>query len=569
MAASHSNTDVIVENQPGEAPCCPHGPALLFERYTKSKETRKFYACSAFRDRKMCRFFRWADDAAGRKKGDDPHSTDPIDVGLGHPLTHSEYRKRYQQFKKQPVSQRSLCSPCGLLLLTEEVKEHEGKGHLIKGGITKAALQRPTSLFEPQEDNKTYAQYLFTDPVVQFIVDRLEKLNNKTHILCLGTPRLHEAVSTMGREGQTKMTSLLMDLDCRYAQVLSEKTFCRYNMFNHHFFDAGGADRFKSFVREGGAGLVLVTDPPFGGMVEALGATFTKIEDTWRTEAQTDSRLPMVWFFPYFMEKRVLECSPALTMLDYKDGTTYRHCESCQRCVKSTRVHCDTCGLCELPEHRCGQPKGEGCHICGALDHKRRDCPQRHNPSPSSRQHTMRESLMGDEENLATRKFLKFTPFTAESYQQLLLWEALEKRKEQERKERSQEAHLKDGELKFGLDDAEDKVIERNPDLEEGKALKREYGEPPAYYMGLPLEEVDKGVTAKTFIVLSRWLNHVQISRFSAAPAFFILPATSPVRRLAVLLSTNQIVDFFILFTILSNCICLAIPETNELSWLE
>ena len=69
---------------------------------------------------------------------------------------------------------------------------------------------------------------------------------------------------------------------------------------------------------------------------------------------------------------------------------------------------------------------------------------------------------------------------------------------------RSQEAHLKDGELKFGLDEDEfGKRPERNSDLEEGKPLKAEYGQPPAYYMGLPLEEIDRGITDKVFIMTS------------------------------------------------------------------
>ena len=33
-----------------------------------------------------------------------------------------------------------------------------------------------------------------------------------------------------------------------------------------------------------------------------------------------DKSLPMLWFFPYFMEKRVCDSMPSLTMLDYKVG---------------------------------------------------------------------------------------------------------------------------------------------------------------------------------------------------------------------------------------------------------
>nr|KAG5697730.1 hypothetical protein BaRGS_006252 [Batillaria attramentaria] len=89
-------------------------------------------------------------------------------------------------------------------------------------------------------------------------------------------------------------------------------------MFNHHFFDLRGESIFKSFLREGGKGLVLVTDPPFGGMVEALAATFSKIQQAWKKLFETDASLPILWFFPYFMEKRISQCLPSLTMLDYK-----------------------------------------------------------------------------------------------------------------------------------------------------------------------------------------------------------------------------------------------------------
>ena len=70
------------------------------------------------------------------------------------------------------------------------------------------------------------------------------------------------------------------------AQVYPPKKMCRYNTFNHHFFEPQAEARFKSFLREAGAGLVLVTDPPFGGMVEPLVATFTKIEETWKAEVK-------------------------------------------------------------------------------------------------------------------------------------------------------------------------------------------------------------------------------------------------------------------------------------------
>ena len=54
---------------------------------------------------------------------------------------------------------------CGLLLLPGEKSEHEGLGHVIKSSVTKQLLRRPTELFAPLDNNKSYAVSLV--PVVR------------------------------------------------------------------------------------------------------------------------------------------------------------------------------------------------------------------------------------------------------------------------------------------------------------------------------------------------------------------------------------------------------------------
>ena len=44
------------------------GPTLLFERFFEKKEPRRFFACSACRDRKQCPFFYWADQEISEDK---------------------------------------------------------------------------------------------------------------------------------------------------------------------------------------------------------------------------------------------------------------------------------------------------------------------------------------------------------------------------------------------------------------------------------------------------------------------------------------------------------------------
>uniref|UniRef100_A0A0B7A2N9 CCHC-type domain-containing protein n=1 Tax=Arion vulgaris TaxID=1028688 RepID=A0A0B7A2N9_9EUPU len=444
MAAKRANIDLVALPKDAMSPLCPHGPTLLFERIDlTSKCPRQFYACSAFRDRKACSFFQWTDQTTNKSA----FSTRSPTI---EPYSHKSLRARYFQLKKLSRNQRHVCCTCGLLLLEEELSYHKSQGHSLKHGVRLQELKYPSSLFSALDDNKTYAQYLFSKTTVNFLIDTLTGLGY-THILCVGAPRIHEEIQ-MRRKSGVKVTSLLLDLDERYAQVYPPSLFIKYNMFNHHFFEDKSKSKLTKFLSGGRENVALITDPPFGGMVEALAATFKKISQMWNVACTIDSpnveenvkdrQIPMVWVFPYFMESRILSQVPEMSMLDYKvdyenhilynsqhkkkgspvriftniaqtlfvlpldsgywfcqqcqrysssenwhcrdcgtctskDGTRYVHCDACMRCVKPSRVHCFTCQMCQLKDHKCGQINSSGCHICGKLDHKRRECPQR------------------------------------------------------------------------------------------------------------------------------------------------------------------------------------------------
>ena len=64
--------------------------------------------------------------------------------------------------------------------------------------------------------------------------------------------------------------------------------FARYNMFNHHFFDDEGRTNTLAFLSSADGNPVIVTDPPFGGMVEALGKSFRDLSQMWM-DAKTNS----------------------------------------------------------------------------------------------------------------------------------------------------------------------------------------------------------------------------------------------------------------------------------------
>merc|ERR1712025_320622 len=78
-----------------------------------------------------------------------------------------------------------------------------------------------------------------------------------------------------------------------------------------------------------------------------------------------------------YVSKENIHCD-VCTICPSKDGRTYVHCNTCKKCVKPGRVHCSVCKSCELDKHNCNRlTQPIGCHICGDLRHKRKDCPKK------------------------------------------------------------------------------------------------------------------------------------------------------------------------------------------------
>uniref|UniRef100_A0A4W4FRT6 Sodium channel protein n=1 Tax=Electrophorus electricus TaxID=8005 RepID=A0A4W4FRT6_ELEEL len=95
-------------------------------------------------------------------------------------------------------------------------------------------------------------------------------------------------------------------------------------------------------------------------------------------------------------------------------------------------------------------------------------------------------------------------------------------------------------------------------DLEAGKPLPMIYGDPPEDLLNIPLEDLDPFYkTQKTFIVISK--GNI-INRFNAERALYIFSPFNPIRRGAI-----RAFNFFIMFTIFSNCIFMTI--SNPPAW--
>lgn len=197
-----------------------------------------------------------------------------------------------------------------------------------------------------------------------------------------------------------EVTTVKTKLFYRYSQFYMEDSFCHYNMFNHHFFDGKAAlDVCRTFLQEDkGEGVIMVTDPPFGGLVEPLAVTFKKLIAMWKEGQSQDNghkELPIFWIFPYFFEARICQFFPSFCMLDYqvdydnhalyKHGKRgrkqspvriftnippnkivlpieegYRFCSLCQRYVSVENQHCEHCNSCTSKDGR----KWNHCFLC-------------------------------------------------------------------------------------------------------------------------------------------------------------------------------------------------------------
>ncbi|XP_053921669.1 rRNA N6-adenosine-methyltransferase ZCCHC4 [Cuculus canorus] len=396
MAGSGGPAGVTLVSAAPGAPRCPHGPALLFVKTgQENTEGRRFYACSACRDRKDCNFFQWENEKvsetrlAAREEYNRNHQPS---------FTHGQNVERYKDFVLLPLSKRRFCQECQQLLLPAEWEKHSD--HQFRCDISTAQLRSPSRLLYPLENKKTNAQYLFADRSCQFLLDLIIDLGFR-RVLSVGTPRLHEMIQSKdSQEEDFRVRSLLLDIDFRYSQFYTEDEFCHYNMFNHHFFGGEVASETcrKFLCEDNGEGVIMVTDPPFGGLVEALAFSFKKLMAMWKgTEkgGHNNQELPIFWIFPYFFESRILEFFPSFSMMDYqvdydnhalyKHGKTgrrqspvriftnltpskivlpveegYRFCAICQRYVSPGNQHCEICNSCTSKDGR----RWKHCVLC-------------------------------------------------------------------------------------------------------------------------------------------------------------------------------------------------------------
>uniref|UniRef100_V5IE45 GRF-type domain-containing protein n=1 Tax=Ixodes ricinus TaxID=34613 RepID=V5IE45_IXORI len=422
-----TNTVELLKDDATEVPFCKHGPALLFRRIgTAGKNSgRPFYACSGCRKRKDCVLFVWKDDLLSRPLPDSK-TWDHVRNEVVPASTHDQLYQKLRSVSKRPPSERFFC--CRKLLARTELGAH--RGHAVTTPVEDDDLRRPSRLINADVTNTTKAQYFFSDACVTFVCSLLEQQHFES-VICVGTPSIHEHL----RESRPQLPSILLDIEQTYEQFYGPSEFAWFNMFNGFFFRGSSAEETVQRHLSSGTRCALLIDPPFGGLVDAIARTLAKMVSY---AAAVGSTLSILWFFPYFNEKRIVEAMPSLRMLDFavdyrnhvtfnesgrtkgspvriftdippgqvklpsdryrycydcdrwvalsnthcdickdctsKDGGPYRHCDECGVCVKLSHVHCPRCQSCLPQGHSCGSTGGVVCFLCKMPGHKSVQC---------------------------------------------------------------------------------------------------------------------------------------------------------------------------------------------------
>jgi len=103
-------------------PYCNHGPTVIF-----SNKSKKFYACSACRDHKLCNFYTEFDA--------------------------NSFKISLRKVRNLPSDQRKYCHTCQLFIFDSSHKEHQ-----ILEGITDEMLNKPIKcILEPLVVNSSNA----------------------------------------------------------------------------------------------------------------------------------------------------------------------------------------------------------------------------------------------------------------------------------------------------------------------------------------------------------------------------------------------------------------------------
>ncbi|CAG2112848.1 unnamed protein product, partial [Medioppia subpectinata] len=422
----------FVDTELSASPVCRHGPTLLLQDVDTNG---RYYCCSSCRKRKDCDFHMTEEEWIVTQSK--PKLMAKYRRRVSH-LMATESEKYFYDKRVKQLERMEFCRNCSLIIsTTDSLSDHKThelmcgisgrqlrrptklmnsltdnrfcaqylfskqtiRTHELMCGISGRQLRRPTKLMNSLTDNRFCAQYLFSKQTIRVLMNEILVKNQFSRVVCIGCPSLHEYIDC--HKNALNMKSLLLDIDCRYKQFYSPKKYLKYNLFNNYFF--GGVKDEKTFrrfiansVKEP---IVVLIDPPFGGLIDPMAKTIDKISEIWRKYHQISDesiKIPVLLFFPYFNEHRIKTTIPVLSMSDFmvdyenhrkfkatdsgrKFGSPvriftniklssivlpetdgYYYCDYCEKYISENNKHCFECNDCTA---RDGKPYNH-CYQC-------------------------------------------------------------------------------------------------------------------------------------------------------------------------------------------------------------
>lgn len=481
----------VILPTPADAPHCVHGPALLFERFAQGDdEHKKFFACSAYRNRKDCSLYVLLDK---------PWSKTKLEERLN---IFQEERKKRKWFVNntersdrvqtiRTAAKMQFCQTCSIFVVEPDEPGLHPDHALVRTNYK--SVTNPSTLMNALTANEGNAQYLFASETTDFITKLITE-KKFSHLLCLGTPRIHEIFST-GKKPKT----MLLDLDDRFIQFYPPTVFQHYNMASNFFFEEEGEKYLRMFLKKSKK-VALVLDPPFGALARVISNNIDQLKAMVK-EINPEAEIIVYWIFPHFLSKHITEVQPTLKMChfmveyenhpvfkknnstkspvrihtdqplpeitlpdeNYKDcekckagvpkevvhctkcgccppiNRATKHCVKCERCVRDHYLHCDMCEGCRPSVHHCKSPSV--CHRCQQPGHKRRYCPFITGKIPSGTEQTPAAVVTIPEEKKSDGKSY-FTLSTDEEKKNL----------RKERKRKNKEAKITTKKIKVAED---------------------------------------------------------------------------------------------------------------------
>ncbi|XP_061620353.1 rRNA N6-adenosine-methyltransferase ZCCHC4 isoform X2 [Phyllopteryx taeniolatus] len=346
--------EVILSEGDRSTPRCPHGPTLLFEKVRKRGEGgRRFYACSACRDRKDCNFFQWEDEKVSEAR---ELARQANNKRQRAPFSQQQYSARLHELIKSGNADGA-AEPMKSLLLDIDFRYAQFYGqdefchynmfnhHFFDGEASSAAVRA----FLRESDGEKAVTV--ADPPFGGLVKPLAGSFSR--------------ISQTWRNQQSADGSYVdmpliwifpYFMEPRILACFPSLTMLDYQVDydNHSLYKHGKTGRKQSPVR-----LFTNISPAEIVLPEEEGYRFCAICERYVGR----------------LNEHCAECD----VCPSKDGRQWKHCALCGRCVKPSWRHCQSCGRCALPDHPCDQsPGAEGCFNCASLAHKRKACPLKH-----------------------------------------------------------------------------------------------------------------------------------------------------------------------------------------------